>query len=71
MSSGDICYPKSHWNQRGKRARGRPKETWRRTVEKEMWASNASWGELRTKAKGRQQWRSEVIDLCAQGYEED
>lgn len=36
---------------RKKRARGRPKETWRRTVENEMRASGVSWGVLRRKAK--------------------
>ena len=32
------------WTRGGKRARGRPKETWRRSVEREMKALGCSWG---------------------------
>ncbi|XP_078381427.1 uncharacterized protein LOC144664190 [Oculina patagonica] len=60
-----------HWTPSEKRARGRPKETWRRKVEKEMRKSGLSWGELRKTAKNRQQWRNLVTALCAQGHEED
>ena len=34
------------WSSGGKRARGRPKETWRRSVEREMKALGWSWGQV-------------------------
>ena len=33
-----------HWTPEGKRKRGRPKATWRRTVEAKMKTMNHSWG---------------------------
>lgn len=36
-----------------------------------MWTSGDSWGELRRKAKDRQQCLSLVMALRAQGHEED
>ena len=35
-----------HWTPDGKRKRGRPRTTWRRTVESEMKAMQHSWGSL-------------------------
>ncbi|KAH3885404.1 hypothetical protein DPMN_009397 [Dreissena polymorpha] len=34
------------WTPIGRRKRGRPKETWRRSVEKEMRKENWSWGQM-------------------------
>ncbi|XP_041376699.1 uncharacterized protein LOC121389156 [Gigantopelta aegis] len=53
------------WSPPGKRKRGRPKETWRRTVEKEIREGSLSWGLLKKLAKDEQQWRSLVTALCA------
>ena len=42
----------------GKRKVGRPKTTWRRTVEKERaMAGWKSWEEVRTLAKDRDKWK--------------
>ncbi|KAL9977332.1 hypothetical protein ACROYT_G014722 [Oculina patagonica] len=71
MDPSSISRVAMHWTSSGKRARGRPKETWRRTVENEMRASGVSWGELRKKAKDRQQWWTLLTALCAQWHEED
>ncbi|KAL9980120.1 hypothetical protein ACROYT_G008664 [Oculina patagonica] len=71
MDPSSIPRVAIHWTPSEKRARGRPKETWRRTVEKEMWENGVSWGELRKRAKKRQQWRSLVPALCAQWHEEN
>ena len=35
-----------HWTPEGKRERGRPKTTWRRTVEAEMKKMNHGWGTI-------------------------
>ena len=38
--------------------KGRPKETWRRTVEKEMKENSWTWGHLERQARDRSQWRT-------------
>merc|ERR1711860_455626 len=43
------------WTPDGKRKRGRPKETWRRTVAREMKEKGWSWKFLETQAKDRTQ----------------
>ena len=60
------------WQPEGKRSRGRPKTTWRRTVEQERnqlgWQS---WNEARRVAAERTEWRRRVMALYATGHEED
>ena len=50
---------------------GRPKETWRRSVEREMKALGWSWGQVAKLAADRPRWRSSVSALCASTHEED
>ena len=54
-----------HWTPEGKRSRGRPKTTWRRTVEKELRELNYSWSTIEKLAKDRQGWKDFVAALCA------
>ena len=49
----------------GRRGRGRPKETWRRTVEAEMKQQGWTWGFLERAAQDRNKWRDLVEALCA------
>ena len=49
----------------GKRKRGRPRETWRRTIEAEMKTAGKTWKELEKAAIEREQWKSLVAVLCA------
>ena len=58
-----------HWTPDGKRKRGRPKETWRRTVEREMKERGWSWNFLEIQARDRAQWRSMVEALYTMGAE--
>ena len=70
----EMAIPKvaMRWTPIGKRSRGRPKETWRRSVEKEMKNEHWSWGQVQTWARDRTQWRSLVAALCADvRHEED
>ena len=53
------------WTPAGKRKQGRPKSTWRRTVEAEIKQHGYSWGEMERLAKDRAGWRSLVDALCA------
>ena len=54
-----------HWTPEGKRMRGRPKTTWRRTVEAEMKNMKHSWGTIQRLASDRQAWRSFFAALYA------
>ena len=54
------------WAPEGKRKKGRPKTTWRRTVEKERREAGwSSWDEARVTAADRNEWRNSVEALCA------
>ena len=56
----NSCLPRVAltWAPEGKRKRGRPKETWRRTVEKERMAMGFnSWVDARLAAANRVSWR--------------
>ena len=59
----NSCLPRVvlTWALEGKRKRGRPKETWRRTVEKERMALGFnSWVEAGLAAANRVSWRSMI-----------
>ena len=53
------------WTPEGKRKRGRPNSSWRRTAEAELQALNLTWGQASWLAKYRQEWRRLVDALCA------
>ena len=59
------------WNPQGKRKRGRPITTWRRTLLNELKPTKMSWGEAKKKAQDRSQWRSAIRALCSRWSEED
>ena len=59
------------WNPAGKRKRGRPRKTWRRTIEEEMRAKNITWQELKKTAQNRVRWRSVADALCSTRSEVD
>ena len=52
------------WNPQGKRRRGRPKQTWRRSVHNEALEEGKSWGEVKKLARNRIRWRRFVDALC-------
>ena len=51
------------WNPQGSRGRGRPRETWRRCMEREMKDIGMTWVALSKKAQDRDVWRSFVCGL--------
>ena len=55
----------------GRRRWGKPNETWRRTVEREMKENGLSWAQVEHLARNRGNWQSLVLALCATGHEED
>ena len=54
------------WNPQGNRRRGRPKITWKRSVEKEISEEGKSWREIKQMAKNRVRWRKFVAALPPQ-----
>ena len=63
--SDNITRTALRWTPEGKRRRGRPKTTWRRTLETEAQSQNKSWKDLETLAKDRHSWSDLVAALCA------
>ena len=59
----DIVRTALHWTPDGKRKRGRPRTTWRRTVEDEMKDMRQTWGSLTKLAQDRSKWRAFVAAL--------
>jgi len=48
------------WTPQAGRDRGRPKNTWKRTAEKELGSMKLRWSEAESKAQDRAEWRSIV-----------
>ena len=51
------------WNPQGARKKGRPRITWRKTVEKEIEREGKTWGEIKAMARNRVRWKSFVAAL--------
>jgi hypothetical protein len=50
------------WNPQGNRKRGRPRNSWRRSVIKEV---GRRWNKLRFLAADRQKWKGFIDNLCS------
>ena len=48
----------------GKRNRGRPKTTWRRTITTELSDMGLTMGEAQVIAPDRHRWRRDIVALC-------
>ena len=59
------------WNPKGVRRRGRPKKSWRRTIQQEYEDLGMSWDEVKRTAKYRVRWKAAVQALCSGRSEED
>ena len=46
------------WNPQGARRRGRPRITWKRSIEKEIRRDNKTWREVKAIATQRERWKS-------------
>lgn len=58
------------WNPQGKRNVGRPKNTWRRTVEREITQLNKTWSQMKVIAQNRNRWKRFVEALCPMSRKE-
>ena len=53
------------WNPQGYRRRGRPRRTWRRTIEDEIRSTKRSWNEVTGIAGDRNAWKLFMDALCS------
>ena len=51
------------WNPQGKRRRGRPTTTWRRSLDTELRTYGISWGEAKHETQDRTGWKTVVKAL--------
>ena len=70
-SHDNVTKQSLDWNPQGKRRVGRPKKTWRRSVESEAKAAGWSWAELKKAAQNRVRWRTVVPALCSSRNQEE
>jgi hypothetical protein len=63
--SNKITPQALEWNLPGKRNRGRPRNTWRLKVEKELAGIGKTWKEAKREAANRIRWRGTVEALCS------
>ncbi len=64
-SENEVCHSVLEWNPQGRRSRGQPKDTWRRTVLAE--SGKKSFGELGAQASNRHRWKLKTDGLCSTG----
>jgi hypothetical protein len=69
--SEDLTKVALRWTPEGKRQRGRPKPTWRRTIENEINERGYTWGKIERKVNNREEWRKLVLALCAMIHSKD
>ncbi|KAJ4426088.1 hypothetical protein ANN_26897 [Periplaneta americana] len=53
------------WNPQGVRKRGRPRKTWKRSIEEEVERCGKSWKEVKRLAGDRVRWRNLTAALCS------
>jgi len=71
MGKNRLPHTALRWAPPGKRKRGRPLGTWRRTVEEEMREAGKTWNELSWFAQDRKGWRDFVGALCPGTWDEE
>ena len=67
----NIIRQSLEWKPQGSRKRGRPKKSWRRTVQKEFENIGLSWEAVKRTAQNRVRWKSVVEALCSGRSVED
>ena len=67
LRMGNNRIPKQtiNWKPIGQRRRGKPKGTWRRTIDSDLQKANLTWDEIEIEAQDRKGWRALVAALCS------
>ena len=66
-SENNITKQAMKWNPQGRRRQGRPRNTWRRDVTKELADVKLTWKEAEKMSKDRVKWKALVRGLCTLG----
>jgi hypothetical protein len=64
-NDGSIEKQALDWNPQGVRRRGRPKQTWKRTVVQKAENCCKTWSKVKMLAKNRVRWRCFTDALCS------
>lgn len=64
-SQSNVTRQSLQWNPQGKRRRGRPKQTWSRSLLDELKAAGQTWETAKSSARDRRKWRQFVEALCS------
>ena len=64
MSPDHIPRVALKWTPTGKRSKGRPKTTWRRSIIAELSNVGLTMGETEVIAQDRKRWRNDIVALC-------
>lgn len=67
----DIAKQALEYKPTGSRKIGRPTETWKRSIDKELEEANMKWTEVKVEARNRENWKRIVEALCSERSEED
>ena len=67
MRADTLAKTALRWTPQGKRKQRRPKETWRRSMEKELKEEGLTFQQAEVIARDRMKWRSLVEASCASG----
>ena len=72
-SGNEICKQALDWNPAGHRSIGRPRGSWRRSLNKEIKEvdRNLTWPQVKAMAGNRPGWRSFTSALCTTGGAQD
>jgi len=72
LSKGTPAGTATRWTPAGKRKRGRPKTTWRKSVETELSEMSLSQREAQATVKDKTQWKRDIVAaLCPTVGNED
>jgi hypothetical protein len=63
---GSIEKAALYWNPQGARRRGRPRKTWRRSVEEVIGEKGKTWREAKRFANDRTKWKNFTSALCSE-----
>ena len=60
----DITRQSLEWNPQGRRRVGRPRQSWKRSIQDDLKRSGKTWAQTKKEAPNRVRWRSVVTALC-------